>query len=549
MPILTVLPESSFTLTVSGEDQAEGAVTLEPTPQAAMTLHVNPLGPDLDLTPLLGALESISEALPVDLSPVLTAVAPLATSSDLANAIASTLSALAAIPTPDVSAAVAPLATTDQVTASEVRVRADIAAIPAPDVTATLERYGAATATDVAAVETGLRAWITSASDYLDGKIIAARDSLAALITPLAKKTDVDAGIAALIAALPPAVVRGQVVDMALDANGRVPDGYAMVNGIPSLPLGGLLAYFGNGNRATGLGTIGTGSSKPIARGSAGVIGAFAGTMYGWDQVNGYTAAPLPTHPGTGSVVLEFAMLPSGRLLSAGSTIAANPTASCYAGNFTTQTWNAVAPLPVGRHQVALSALADGRVACIGGATGGTMTASTFSDRLDIFDEAANSWTNGPAAPVRGVGQAALLPNGRVLWVPIRISDGTTITVNTNRAFLLDPIALTWTETDPLPAGIIINTSTTLVQDDVGALLINVDGPQSACRFSAANARGYMWTAVHLDCIAPAATTYRGGIGAKLSNGQIFLPRPSDPPQMVNVQFNPGNQIVQARKL
>lgn len=80
---------------------------------------------------------------------MLAAVAPLATSTDLANATDVVLARLDALPAPDVSAAVAPLATTEQLAGTEARTLHAIADIPAPDVTATLESYGAARTSDL----------------------------------------------------------------------------------------------------------------------------------------------------------------------------------------------------------------------------------------------------------------------------------------------------------------------------------------------------------------------------------------------------------------
>jgi hypothetical protein len=550
MPTLTVLPESSFTLTVTGDTAGEGSVTLEPTPQAAMTLHVNPLGPDIDLTPLLGALESISEALPVDLAPVLAAVAPLATSEHLANATDTVLARLDDMPAPDVAAAVAPLATTEQLAASEARTLGAISAIPAPDVTATLESFDVAKKSDVIAAETGLKSWITSAVEFIDGRISAAKDSLASLITPLAKKTDVDSGLAALLAALPPPVAKGQVVEFSVGADGQPPPGYALVNGTLPLPsLGGLLTFLG-----PRMDTVSTGSSRPVQQGNGDVFYSNGGSLLAWNPTVGGKGAgagrSIPSIPGYLPSSYELTFLPSGRLLAAGFVSNNSAQTNCWALNFETATWNSVAPLPtVPRVYNALTTLPNGRVACIGGSINTSVTAANMSDRLDIYDEPTNTWTAGPVAPVRGAGGSVLMPDGRVLWVPARISDGTTVTIAPGRAFIYDPIANSWAETDPLPAGTLLRNSSVLVQDDAGALLVDVDGPQSACRYTAGNAPGARWSPVRLDCYTPEAGTYDGGFGLKMANGQIFLPRPSTYPQIIAVQFNPGNQIVHARKL
>lgn len=137
-------------------DAAPGlALDVNAAPQPAMTLDVlaGTPGPTADLQPLLDAIKSIPEPLPTDLTPVLDAVAPLATASDLANATNLMLDALAALPAPDVSAAVAPLATTEHLADAEARTLDAIAAIPVPDFDAVLTGYGTAKLTDLTTLQ------------------------------------------------------------------------------------------------------------------------------------------------------------------------------------------------------------------------------------------------------------------------------------------------------------------------------------------------------------------------------------------------------------
>lgn len=159
MTTLSITPQPlELNLAITLDSVPELALDVQASPQPQMTLDVlaGTPGPTTDLQPLLDGLESISDALPVDLTPVLDAVAPLATSADLANATDTVLARLDALPAPDVSAAVAPLATTEQLDASEARTLGAIAAIPAPDIGAALTGYGAAKTTDVTALHTAI---------------------------------------------------------------------------------------------------------------------------------------------------------------------------------------------------------------------------------------------------------------------------------------------------------------------------------------------------------------------------------------------------------
>jgi len=156
MTTLTIKPQPvELNLSITVDSAPELALDVHAAPQPAMTLDVlaGTPGPTPDLQPLLDAIKSIPEPVATDLTPVLDAVAPLVTSSDLANATGTVLDALAALPAPDVSAAVAPLATTEHLAGVEARTLDAIAAIPAPDIEAALTGYGPAKATDLATLQ------------------------------------------------------------------------------------------------------------------------------------------------------------------------------------------------------------------------------------------------------------------------------------------------------------------------------------------------------------------------------------------------------------
>lgn len=390
MPTLTVLPESSFTLTVTGDAAEEGSVTLEPTPQAAMSLQVNPLGPDIDLTPLLGPLKSISDALPVDLNPVLDAFAPLATSADLANATAATLDAIAAIPTTDVAAAVALLATTEQLAASEARTRADIAAIPAPDVTATLQSYGTAKKADVTATETSLKTWITSARDFLDGKISAAKDSLAALIAPLAKKTDVDAGTASILSALRPQPGQG-----ARFMRSQIPADHKEVGTeTANAPILGAYLSMSSMNSVT---TVSTGDIYVSEGKNAGLWRYMAGSPLtgGWQRFDTATNSPVgPRYNGPMSAYAYACpfLVPVGKYIYAGgfNTTASVGSTNFYRFNTETGLNEALASLPRAMQYGDAAALVDGRILFT-------------SSRVTGLTQAANAWTFWLYDPVSNI--------------------------------------------------------------------------------------------------------------------------------------------------
>lgn len=489
MPTLTVLPESSFTLTVTGDTAGEGSVTLEPTPQAAMTLHVNPLGPDIDLTPLLGALESISAALPVDLSPVLDAVGPLATAADLANLEGTVVQAIAAIPAP-----------------------------AQPDFAPVLNAIAAIPTTDVA----------TAVAPLATAKNLAA----------------VAGAVLQALAALPPAIIPGQVIDVSLDENGQPPAGYELVNGIPSLPyvpMGGLLAYFGRGTGAPN-----NVSGKPLQTQNGDVFQPHISSFYRWSPDTGYSSA-FPNLPDVNASNINLAPLPTGRILEAGSSTNSTAKGRCWAFNFASNTWNAVAPFPVSRFACALSTMSDGRVVAIGGCSAFSATAATITDRVDVFDEPSNTWSPAAPAPVRGYGPSALVSDGTVLWLPRAISDGTSISTTNSRGFIYRPLSDDWFETDPLPASVVVTTATALVRDDAGALFLGINGGR-ALRYTAGNAPGFRWSVLEVNAPSPTAQTYHGGCATKLRDGTIFMPMSSDYPVLISVQYNPGNQVVKARK-
>lgn len=489
MPTLTVLPESAFTLTVTAEDQT-GSVTLEPTPQAAMTLHVNPLGPAIDLTPLLDAIKSIPEPVATDLTPVLNAVAPLVTSADLANLENTVAQAIAAIPAP-----------------------------AAPDLAPVLDAIAAIPKTDVAAAVAPL----------------ATSEALAA----------VAGAVLQALAAIPPAIIPGQVIDVSLDENGLPPAGYELVNGVPSLPsvpMGGLLAHIGRGTGAPN-----NVSGKPLQTQNGDVFQPYLSSFYRWSPDTGYSSA-FPMLPDANTSNINLAPLPTGRILEAGSGTNSAVKNRCWAFNFASNTWNAVAPFPVSRFACALTTMSDGRVAAIGGCSAFSATAATITDRVDVFDEPSNTWSPAAPAPVRGYGPSALVSDGTVLWLPRAVSDGTTISTTNSRGFIYRPLTDTWAETDPLPAGVVVTTATALVRDDAGALFLGIGGGR-ALRYTAGNAPGFRWSVLELNAPSPTAQTYHGGCAAKLRDGTIFMPMASDYPVLVSVQYNPGNQVVKARKL
>lgn len=480
MTTLSITPQPvELNLAITLEAAPELALDIHAAPQPAMTLDVlaGTPGPTADLQPLLDAISALPESVATDLTPVLEAVAPLATSTDLASLENTVVQAIAAIPAP-----------------------------AEPDFAPVLDAIAAIPKTDVAAVA---------------GAVLQA------------------------LAAIPPAIIPGQVIDVSLDENGQPPAGYALVSGVPSLPsvpMGGLLAYFGRGTGAPN-----NVSGKPLQTPNGDVFQPYISSFYRWSPDTGYSSG-FPNLPDVNATNINLVPLLTGRILEAGSGTNSVAKSRCWAFNFASNTWNAVAPFPVSRFACALTAMSDGRVAAIGGCSAFSATAATITDRVDVFDEPLNTWTPGATAPVRGYGPSVVVSDGTVLWLPRAISDGTTISTTNSRGFIYRPLSDDWVETDPLPAGVVVTTATALVRDDAGALFLGIGGGR-ALRYTAANAPGYRWSVLEVNAPSATAQTYHGGCAAKLRDGTIFMPMPSDYPVLISVQYNPGNQVVKARKI
>lgn len=373
----------------------------------------------------------------------------------------------------------------------------------------------------------------------------------------LATKTQLASAVAAIIAAIPPAAagggaVVGEVKTIALNAAGQVPDGYALVNSIPAMPLGGLDFTFLASTGVANFGIDNGGSS--MAQDTAGKvhwINGGTGAHMEYNLATGVVAAGAAL-PSSYAVDGALARLASGRIMFTGGIYFTGY--NYYMGTgaafvFNGIAWSAIASLPVDRFRLALALLGNGKMLAVGGNTDSNYWGG-MSNRCDVYDESTNTWTQVASAPVRGIGPAVSLPDGCVLWMPFSTYDGATAVSATNRAFVFDGTTNSWSETDALPETGAVDCKMGLAADESGALLTNAALGASVRRYTAGNALGTRWT--NLRFVGPVFNNSngRGASVLKLIDGRVLTPTNSvgGATGAINVRYNAGNTVVQARK-
>src|SRR4029450_13974514 len=111
--------------------------------------------------------------------------------------------------------------------------------------------------------------------------------------------------------------------------------------------------------------------------------------------------------------------------------------------DYTTNTWNNVAPLPVALGQGTIGA-SNGKIYVAGGFIGGT----NVTNALRIYDIASNTWTSGANMPTSpGVEAAA----GAVVNGKFYVMGGDDFTNGLNTTFIYDIATNTWTMGATLP--------------------------------------------------------------------------------------------------
>jgi hypothetical protein len=108
-------------------------------------------------------------------------------------------------------------------------------------------------------------------------------------------------------------------------------------------------------------------------------------------------------------------------------------------GSYTAGTWSTLASSNVYRLYDATEVLQSGKVLVVGGEYSGSNSASTFNNTGEIYDPAANTWTNITNFPQTHFGDdpTELLPNGQVL----------TGYISGPQTYIYNPTANTWTAT------------------------------------------------------------------------------------------------------
>jgi hypothetical protein len=107
------------------------------------------------------------------------------------------------------------------------------------------------------------------------------------------------------------------------------------------------------------------------------------------------------------------------------------------AGDYRGGLWKRVADSLNGRKYFASAVLADGRLVVAGGEYTDTSGSNQQdeSNKCEVYDPVANSWSSIASPPVRlGDAAACLLHDGRMLAADL----------DSSKTFLLDPVALTW---------------------------------------------------------------------------------------------------------
>jgi N-acetylneuraminic acid mutarotase len=174
--------------------------------------------------------------------------------------------------------------------------------------------------------------------------------------------------------------------------------------------------------------------------------GAFLGTVEVYDPaMNSWSAvAPMPTPHRLG---LAAAAGPDGRIYAIGG-IAGNlltPTFSNMVQVYdpATNSWSTAAPMPSPRSSLAVAAGADGRIYAIGGDNAGPLAT------VEVYDPATNSWSTAAPMPIPRENLAVTAgPDGHIY--AIGGDDGIAQTAM-NTVEIYDPATNSWSAAAPLP--------------------------------------------------------------------------------------------------
>lgn len=156
------------------------------------------------------------------------------------------------------------------------------------------------------------------------------------------------------------------------------------------------------------------------------------------------------------------ALLPDGRVLVAGGQDAAGDSmTSVEVWDPATSQWTESAPLPVAHHNESNSAVAltDGRVLVAGGSNSQGVGPAMLSAATQVFDPRTGRWSLGPPLPQgRNDHVVVALADGRVLvaggqvWRDDVLPPNPTSTVATTSTALYDPRARRWSNGPPMHA-------------------------------------------------------------------------------------------------
>jgi hypothetical protein len=135
-------------------------------------------------------------------------------------------------------------------------------------------------------------------------------------------------------------------------------------------------------------------------------------------------------------------LLANGTVLAAaGITTGGGPVSSAELYNPATGTWSPTGSLPLALQGPSASVLLNGNVLVSGGSTGGGI----ITTATELYDPNTGAWTATGAQTAGQETQATVLANGQVL-----VAGGGTSCCTVNNAEIYDPVAGTWSNTNPL---------------------------------------------------------------------------------------------------
>lgn len=191
------------------------------------------------------------------------------------------------------------------------------------------------------------------------------------------------------------------------------------------------------------------------------------GVEVDWFATGGGTLSASTTLTlGDGLASVRWTLGPAtGPVYSATATLASHTPVTFTAEGGVPSGWEMLEPMPVAV-RAAAAAASDGRVYVVGGTAAGGRT-----NRLQIYDEAAASWSFGPDAPVAADWWSAAFVGGRM-----HLLGGVTNSVAAStQHWIYDPGTASWSAGPPLPnpasGSAIVSTSGKIY------LMGGIDGP------------------------------------------------------------------------